>query len=59
MGALILDDRNEDLKFDETKKTNLKMINKSNKLPINTLMPKFTYVNKTGDKVTIDKINNL
>lgn len=59
MGALILEERKVDLKLEETKKTNLKMKKTMNKLPINTLAPKFTYVNKNGEKVTFDKKNNL
>lgn len=59
MGALILEDRKLDLKLEETKKRNLKMKKTMNKLPINTLMPKFTYVNKNGEKVTFGKISNL
>ena len=49
METLILEEKDNSLKFEKNN------MNKNNKLPINTIMPKFKYVNKKGQNVTVSK----
>ena len=55
MEALILEETDNSLMLKETEKSNNKMKNTPNKLLINTIMPKFMYVNKNGQHVTVSK----